>query len=166
MPFTKKPVARLALGLALLASGVQGQPAPDILVDIAPCVGIAADTARLACFDQLATTESEPVSVGEAEAATVASFGNQAPATSARLQTNPEGEQELVDEIVDMRERVPGRYIFTLASGQVWYQDNSQRMRLRKGMQVRIYPSPLGGSWRMARADGGQSGFVQVSRIE
>lgn len=102
----------------------------------------------------------------DAAAAQVQAFGRSDPATAARVQNNADGEAELFDEIVELRERVPGRYLFTLASGQVWYQDNSQRMRLRKGMRVRIYPSPLGGSWRMARADGEQSGFVQVTRVE
>jgi len=96
----------------------------------------------------------------------VAEFGRNTPAEDARVLVNPEGEQELRDVIASLREREPGRWLITLASGQVWYQSNSQRLRLRVGNTVRIYPSPLGGSWRMARADGEQSGFIQVTRIE
>lgn len=95
----------------------------------------------------------------------VASFGNSTPA-SARVLTSTDGQQELHDSITDLKEREPGRYLITLASGQVWYQSNSQRFRLRKGMDVRIYPSPLGGSYRMARDDGEETGFVQVERLK
>ena len=94
----------------------------------------------------------------------VASFGNQQP-TAASVQANAKGEQELHDRITNLQEREPGRFLITLASGQVWYQSNSQRFRLREGMAVRIYPSPLGGSFRMARDDGEATGFVQVERI-
>lgn len=196
----------LALGLALAAQSGLGQQAGSLLVDIAPCVGLASALERLDCYDALgraaapepAITSTAPPAAAVPPASTgrdrgtdapsaaaaepvaeeavapealapdtaVAGFGRNTPAADARVLVNSEGGQELLDEIVDLRERVPGRWLITLASGQVWYQDNSQRMRLRKGMQVRIYPSPLGGSWRMARADGEQSGFVQVSRIQ
>jgi hypothetical protein len=185
----------LALGMVLAAQTGLAQPARQILVDIAPCVGLASAVERLDCYDRLGRVagQAEPAAdsnlpaaavppasaltpeplaqaaaAPEAESpeAQVTEFGRNSPAAEARVLVNAEGGQELLDEIVELRERVPGRWLITLASGQVWYQDNSQRMRLRKGMQVRIYPSPLGGAWRMARADGGQSGFIQVSRIE
>jgi hypothetical protein len=100
-----------------------------------------------------------------AQEQSVASFGTSTP-SSARVLTSLDGQQELHDSITDLQEREPGRYLITLASGQVWYQSNSQRFRLRKGMDVRIYPSPLGGSYRMARDDGEETGFVQVERLK
>ncbi|MGA0806225.1 MAG: hypothetical protein ACO3PV_06890 [Pseudohongiellaceae bacterium] len=190
----KRIVSWLTLGMVLQPAASLAQSA-TVIADIAPCLAIAPDADRLACFDALAprilpampaplpvpdvpaapTQAAVPVvepPSGQAQvepappAADVADFGRADPATTARLATNDAGETELLDVIVDLRERVPGRWLITLAGGQVWYQDNSSRMRLRKGMEVRVYPSPLGGSWRMARADGKQSGFVQVSRIE
>lgn len=190
---TRTKIACLALGLAL---GPQAGLTQQIMVDIAPCVGRASALERLDCYDALgraaqqpdraAVSASSPVSApqpvetvtpapatlpGQAAALVVveqgvAEFGRNTPAEDARVLVNPEGEQELRDVIAAMREREPGRWLITLASGQVWYQANSQRMRLRVGNAVRIYPSPLGGSWRMARADGDQSGFIQVTRVE
>lgn len=110
-----------------------------------------------------ATPEQPPAPPSPDEA--VATFGTSTPST-ARVLTSTDGEQELHDRITDLQEREPGRYVITLASGQVWYQTNSQRMRLRKDMNVRIYPSPLGGSYRMARDDGAETGFVQVERLK
>lgn len=193
---TRTKIARLTLGLALGAQAVLAQPVQQILVDIAPCVGRASALDRLDCYDALGRaaqqeeratdSASSPVPAPPpAEIATpvpatlpgqaaapevveqgVAEFGRNMAAQDARVLVNPEGEQELRDVIAAMREREPGRWLITLASGQVWYQANSQRMRLRVGNAVRIYPSPLGGSWRMARADGDQSGFIQVTRVE
>jgi hypothetical protein len=95
----------------------------------------------------------------------VEDFGVHTPAETARIQNNEDGEAELHDTIVSMQQREPGRWLFTLASGQVWYQANTKRIRFRKGDEVRIYPSPIGGSWRMARASGTEVGFIQVDRI-
>ncbi len=177
MHFTKSTSsACLALGLALGAQAGLAQPAQQLLVDIAPCVGLASALERLDCYDSLgraarqpepaAVSESLPVPEAVAEEPSVAEFGRNTPAEDARVLVSPEGEQELRDVIASLREREPGRWLITLASGQVWYQANSQRLRLRVGNAVRIYPSPIGGSWRMARADGEQSGFIQVTRIE
>jgi len=95
----------------------------------------------------------------------VETFGTQTP-LEARVQANDGGDQELLDTITGLRQREPGRWLITLASGQVWYQTNSSRIRLREGMAVRIYPSPLGGSFRLAGTDGSSTGFVQVTRVE
>jgi len=96
----------------------------------------------------------------------IADFGRTTPSTagSARLEENGEGAQVLYDKVLSLREREPGRWLITLESGQVWYQTNSQRFRLREGMEVRIYPSPLGGSWRLSIS--GINGFIQVRRVE
>lgn len=158
-----------------------------ILVDIAPCMALTSAADKHACYDRLeASARSAPATAGTPPvlpvvpvapaqpaaplppapaAQAVASFGNTTPA-AARVLTSTDGQQELHDRIASLQEREPGRYLITLASGQVWYQSNSQRMRLRQGMEVRIYPSPLGGSYRMARDDGAATGFVQVERIK
>jgi hypothetical protein len=68
--------------------------------------------------------------------------------------------------ITDLRQREPNRWLITLESGQTWYQSNSERFRLVKGMAVKIYPSPLHGSWRLARDDGKETGFIQVQRVD
>ena len=98
----------------------------------------------------------------------VAEFGKaSAPETrAAEVIANEGGDEELHDVITDLRQREPNRWLITLESGQVWYQSNSERFRLVKGMAVRIYPSPLRGSYRLARNDGKETGFIQVERVD
>lgn len=166
-----------------------------VLVDIAPCLPLTADAERHACLDRLvdgvkaaqqrqatpqvnisvappAQKPSVPAAVvvpqqtsAQTAATNLENFGTETP-VQARVQANEEGEQELVDRIATMEEREPDRWLITLVSGQAWYQTNSQRVRLRAGMEVRIYPSPLGGSYRMARTDGPSTGFIQVRRVQ
>jgi len=174
--------------LAFSAGTLQAQNA--VFVDIAPCFELELHATRMACYEALdasvraarqasVTVAPEPPPVVDqpvpasaipidppiVAATAIETFGNQTPAT-ARVLSNEAGEQELLDTITGLREREPGRWLITLASGQVWYQTNSARMRLREGMEVRVYPSPLGGSFRMARAAGNSTGFIQVSRVE
>ncbi len=100
----------------------------------------------------------------------VADFGREPPAVAdsrqntARVLESADGEQELVDTISSLDERLPDQWAITLASGQVWHQINSKRYRLREGMEVRIYPSPFGGSYRLSAAT--LNGFIQVRRAQ
>jgi hypothetical protein len=203
-------ISRVTAALALLlpvlgVHDVQAQQMPTVLVNIAPCMALATNTERYACYDQLeaavhaaqnspAISAVSPTPAGNEPAAasrsgtapdtgepdildvptpatvptatTVENFGVAPDTGGARVATGADGAEELHDRITDLREREPGRWLVMLESGQVWYQTNSQRMRLRKGMEVRIYPSPLGGSFRMARVGGADTGFIQVDRIE
>ena len=188
-------------GAGFLSTPVLGQS--PVMADIAPCMRIAEDAARYACYDQLEdsvkATMSPTLPVAEKTVVTapappaasvaasqpaapantpevnrrpepvsdaVESFGQQTPAQAAKVQTNSDGDAELHDTIISMQEREPGRWLFTLASGQIWYQVNSQRINLRKGDEVRIFPSPIGNSWRMGKAVGKEVGFVQVKRVQ
>ena len=100
----------------------------------------------------------------------VEGFGRQSPAISnarvenARVLANEDGEQELVDTISALRERLPSQWEVTLAGGQVWHQVNSKAYRLREGMEIRIYPSPFGGSFRLSATN--LNGFIQVRRVQ
>ncbi len=107
-------------------------------------------------------------SVAETPATSVAEFGKASPqeTRSAQILANAGGDEELHDVITDLRQREPNRWLITLESGQVWYQSNSERFRLVKGMAIRIYPSPLRGSYRLARDDGKETGFIQVERVD
>ncbi len=105
-----------------------------------------------------------------AQQSSVDGFGRETPATSrnrdinAQILANDDGEQELVDTIAELRERVPGQWQITLTSGQIWNQINSKTYRLREGMQVRIYLSPFGGTFRLSATN--MNGFIQVHRIQ
>lgn len=144
----------------------QQLPASPVATVTAP----AAPTAAQVPVPASIPAQAPPAAVaGVVEAPAVSdaveTFGTQTP-VEARVQSNESGEQELLDTITGLRQREPGRWLITLASGQIWYQTNSSRIRLREGMAVRIYPSPLGGSFRLAGTDGNSTGFVQVTRVE
>jgi hypothetical protein len=111
---------------------------------------------------------TESPAVAEASSTPVAEFGKTSPqgTRAAQVIANEGGDEELHDVITDLRQREPNRWLITLESGQVWYQSNSERFRLVKGMAVRIYPSPLRGSYRLARDDGKETGFIQVERVD
>ncbi len=186
-----------------MANNTLAQAPAPIMVDIAPCMALAGNAERYACYDTLAAgartpdntvqqqvapapvqpvtvaqpvvtpVESPPVTtsspaVAEAPATSVAEFGKASPqdTKAAQVIANEGGDEELHDVITDLRQREPNRWLITLESGQVWYQSNSERFRLIKGMAVRIYPSPLRGSYRLARDDGKQTGFIQVERVD
>ena len=114
--------------------------------------------------EQVVESDSGPESdaVGEfgLEAATTASNRE----ATARVLESDDGAQELVDTITKLDERVLNQWEVTLASGQVWQQINSKRYRLREGMEVRIYASPFGGSFRLSATN--LNGFIQVRRIQ
>lgn len=87
------------------------------------------------------------------------------PAVEARRQATEGGEENSYrDRIVDLREREPGKWLITLESGQQWYQVESKRYALGKGMDVRIYPGLFGSSWRLSADE--LKGFVQVRRVK
>lgn len=73
------------------------------------------------------------------------------------------GKQELHDRIAALKENGDGSWTVTLASGQVWRQNGSQRYHLREGQEVRIYPSGWGDSYRLAVEELG--GFIAVDRL-
>ncbi|MFZ9585888.1 MAG: hypothetical protein ACO280_13175 [Pseudohongiellaceae bacterium] len=87
------------------------------------------------------------------------------PAVEARRQATDSAEENSYrDRIVDLREREPGKWLITLESGQQWYQVESKRYALGKGMDVRIYPGLFGSSWRLSADE--LKGFVQVQRVK
>lgn len=87
------------------------------------------------------------------------------PAVEARRQATDNAEaNSFRDRIVDLREREPGKWLITLESGQQWYQVESKRYALGKGMDVRIYPGLFGSSWRLSADE--LKGFVQVQRVK
>jgi hypothetical protein len=148
--------ARVRAGMAISApSRAEVRVAPPAVVEPpAPPVREVTEAVREA-----------PQQAVQEQAQPVEEFGRELPAQATIIQNQENGEAELHDTIVSMQQREPGRWLFTLASGQVWYQANTQRVSFKKGDEIRIYPSPIGGSWRMSRATGTEVGFIQVARV-
>jgi len=111
-----------------------------------------------------AQNDDDAVAVQDNGTSSVDTFGSRSPASSPQVVQNEKGDEVLLDTIASLVEREPNRWLITLTGGQVWYQANSKRFRLREGMQVRIYPSPFGSSYRLAADE--INGFIQVNRVE
>jgi hypothetical protein len=87
------------------------------------------------------------------------------PAVAAGKQAKANGDDNVYhDKITELKEREPGQWLITLASGQQWHQVESKPYRMRAGMDVRIFPGLFNGAWRMSAE--GLNGFVQVKRIK
>jgi hypothetical protein len=139
---------------SVLLCAVAAAQAADTTVDIGPCMDIKDGSERMRCYDALADEV-------RARSETVRSFGKESP---ARVVDTEEGHEELHDRIEALRMNPPGRWIVTLASGQVWRQSFTGSYNLRKGMDVRIYRSKWGNSYRLSAQ--GLNGFIQVERVK
>jgi hypothetical protein len=163
------------------SSSVAAQDNSAMHVDVSRCVVLLDPDQRYKCFDEItahlrtdeqpaAVTAAAPRSVEKsnesvvdpASDTTVREFGLDS--SSARVTENEEGEAELRDTIAQLEEREPGKWLITLASGQVWYQDTIARIRLKEGMGVRIYPSSFGSSYRLAADE--SNAVIQVRRVK
>lgn len=165
--------------LAIILISTFPQPMLAQVIDSGECNHIQDRDLKLDCFERLVSEaiagETIPSTSDTAIAADaniytqpatgqpgeIQEFGKQAP--GPRLVKDSEGGTELIDYISALQQREPDRWLITLASGQVWYQLNSKRYRLREGMEIKIYPSPLKGSYRLSARN--VNGFIQVERI-
>jgi len=92
----------------------------------------------------------------------VADFGRRDAA--ARLQTNAEGKQELIDTVASFRTINVNLLEVTLESGQVWRQMLSKRYPLNVGDSVIIRPTRWGSAYRLTSER--ISGYIQVERVD
>jgi hypothetical protein len=151
--------AAVLLSVAGLAPAL-AQQAADTTADIGRCMDIEDRSDRMRCYDALADqvrARSRPPASEEK----VRSFGQD---SSARVVDGEEGREELHDRIEQLKSTPTGRWIVTLASGQVWQQTVTSSYSLRKGMEVRIYPTRWGNSYRLSAQ--GLKGFIQVERVK
>jgi hypothetical protein len=139
---------------SLLGSLMAGAPAAgqDVTVDVGDCVELEAAEARLACF------------AAQVDAVLEKRIAGQSAVDEPRRAEADEGEDEYFGTIVAIRERLPDAYIITLDNGQIWQQTAPKRYPLRPGLEVRIYPTNWGGSYRLNGL--GIGGHIQVRRVE
>lgn len=158
------------------------------------CLALTDNLARLTCYDNLARTQAPapvesaapsaapPVSNTAAAAAPpltapatpapatappvvtdqtpVATFGQPA----ARVESDPEGTEVLVDSVAEARRVEPTKWLLTLKSGQVWRQSVGKSYLIRPGDTVRISPTSWGSDYRLSVE--GRRGYIQVTRQE
>src|SRR5690606_8156792 len=79
----------------------------------------------------------------------VESFGKKAETSTVRVIEGTDGKTELVDTIADLEERRQNLWLITTASGQQWMQMEGKRYQMRKGDEIRIYPSRWGTAYRL-----------------
>lgn len=97
--------------------------------------------------------------------ADVDSFGRRdRSAAAARVETNEDGKQELVDTVASIKTLTQNMLEVTLESGQVWRQMTTKRYPLQVGDSVVIRPTIWGKSYRLTAAR--ISGFIQVQRVD
>jgi hypothetical protein len=133
-------------------------------VDISRCMDIHSSAERMRCYDALADevrARSRPAAAVSAPEEEVRSFGKESPAPVVDTRN---GVAELHDRIESLRSTPAGDWIVTLASGQVWQQSVPGRYNLRNGLEVRIYPSKWGKTYRLTAPE--LKGFIQVRRLK
>ena len=73
----------------------------------------------------------------------------------------PEAEETgFTASIAQLRETVPNAWLVALDNGEVWEQVDPKPYRLQEGMQVRIYASSWGSSYRLTTPE--LNGFIRV----
>lgn len=83
---------------------------------------------------------------------------------TSKVIENAEGQEELIDVVTELTMAKPNMWLIRLASGQVWRQTHTRRYNLRKGDEVRIYPTQWGENYRLETER--LSGFIQMVRVE
>jgi hypothetical protein len=86
----------------------------------------------------------------------------EAPAADARQPAEAERE-EFFGTIREFEERLPNAYLITLEDGQVWQQVQPEMYPLRPGLEVRIYSTNWGESYRLIGTGIGR--YIQVRRV-
>jgi hypothetical protein len=69
---------------------------------------------------------------------------------------------EIFATITALRELAPNTYAITLDNGQIWQMNAPRRYPLRVGLDVRLYSTRWGTSYRLTAPEHGS--FVQVER--
>ncbi len=173
--------AALISAASTFCSFTLAQPNSNMQVDVSRCVIMTNVEQRHECFDEITShlrsddaaiqvPVSSPVRTAEVSLpvaditneTAVSEFGLES--SKAEIASNDDGDAELHDTIAELEEREPGRWLVTLVSGQVWYQETTGRVRLKKGMKVRLYPSSFGKSYRLAADE--INAVIQVRRIK
>ena len=153
--------ADVAFAACLLGVAYPALPAPgSTAADLARCVKIVAEQARLACYDALAGRTADPAA---ALAATGIDAISQTPATApapvntadpanfglteAQLHSTPQGPASIKAQVAKIIEGRPGgsRGSIVLDNGQTWnFIDPEQDRHLRPGDPVTIKRAALG----------------------
>lgn len=180
-----------AVGAALVGAllGLQpafGQDSSNVTVDVGHCLEWESAAQRRACFGAEVDAALKARGAAESDDSSVVTEdreADQSPSTGDENLSRRErraqrrAERRAVDEsreleaaedqyfgtVKTIRERIPDSYVITLEDGQIWEQTAPKRYPLRPGLEVRIYPTTWGDSYRLAGMD--LSGYIQVRKV-
>ena len=176
-------VAVVAAGFCL-GQAVQAQEPGSVTIDVSNCVDLAKPEERLACFEREveaqrqaapapaanrappAPTVAAPAPPPEAPPREVVRTAVPAPVAAEPRRRGRAAQPlggEILAKVTEVRETVPNVATITLDNGQVWRQTTPKAFVLRPGMDVRLYPTKWGDSYRLTA--GGPNGFIQVERV-
>jgi hypothetical protein len=186
-------VAVLACQFATQDAAAQDTSA-TVTVDVAECVELESDAARVECFgsqvnaileaqgndesEQRPATDpspdpplDEPTAAATSEDAAEETLSRPERRVPRNAENRAVGEpaestadqNEFHGTIVSFQERVPFSYVITLDNGQIWEQVEPKKYPLRPGMEVRIYPTRWGRTYRLSGA--GTGGYIRVQRV-
>ncbi len=156
----------------------QVDAALSVTVDVGECIDLESAEDRLACYEaqvDAALEERDAPDPDERVAVTQdgevdedRSAGDEAPTSRERRTAEQSQEPEAAEgqyfgTITAIRERLPDSYIITLDNGEIWEQVAPKWYPLRPGLEVRIYQSIWGNSYRLSAVD--LSGYIQVRKV-
>jgi len=162
----------LATGLCANASA---QDADALNVDLAQCVDLDTEQARFECYQERVdaalehrdsgTQESAagPASRAAATSTAAAARPNEAARQTDTFRSNEFESEEIFSTITALQERLPNTWVITLENGQVWAMNQPRRYPLRVGLDVKLYSTQWGTSYRLTSPEHGS--FVQVERV-
>jgi len=147
----------MALNWAAVADDATGNAADQILA-LERCKAVSDDDARLACLDKtlngfdferaakaLRVATGHAVESDETKAKKAKAEKARQKKEFGKIRITKEGPKLIEDEIKSVRKLRTGKYLFTLASGQVWHQtDTDNPGRVKEGMKVKIKKGGLG----------------------
>lgn len=152
-----KRLAILTILTALTATGAAAQErsTPDALAALRNCRAVAADAARLACFDQAARALDEGEASGELVVVDRSEiqdtrqrlFGLDVPNVRLLERFGGQGQIDAVETtLTRAHQSSRGEWVFELADGSVWRQVDTERLTARAtpGAAVRIRRAALG----------------------
>jgi len=162
---TRVAAAAAAMAVMFCGQPVRTQESQSVTIDVADCVDLDSEAARRDCFaaqvDAVLGQRSTPPQ-SAAESTVADDPGPDASPPSERY-SEQEDEAEYFGTITALRERLPNAWVITLDNGQIWQQVQPEPYPLRPGLEVRVYPTNWGDSYRLIGAGTGR--HIQVRRV-
>jgi len=149
----------------LCGQPVRAQESRTITIDVARCVDLESEAARRDCFaaqvDEVLGQHTTPLdSTAESPVADEPRPDESVP---SEKRSEQQDEAEYFGTITALQERLPNAWVITLDNGQIWQQVQPEAYPLRAGLEVRIYPTNWGDSYRLIGAGTGR--HIQVRRV-